>query len=139
MNKQSASVVWLVHSLEVLVLGAVFSLCLSLYQSFNAGTLTLQSAGVAAGSLLFAVIGNGLKGIIGNANFAQAISDLRAELAQQQAAVSPVVIHNNIPASAAPQEVTPPQVSQPVQQFVPPFPYQPSGTFPSVPAVTPGQ
>ncbi len=146
MNKQPAAVIWLIHSLEVLVFGATFSLVISLYQSFNAGTLTLQSAGVAAGSLLFAVIGNGLKGIVSNANFAQAISDLRAELAQQKAQASPVTIHNNIPAPAvatpAPMQVTTLKgtldttTNAPLPtQFVQPFPYQPSGTFP-MPIVT---
>ncbi len=70
-------------------------------------------------------------------------SQLLSLVAEKQAQ-PPVVIHNNIPAVAvpAPEPIltapTPPAAAaQPVPQFVQPapFPYSPSSTFPSMPAV----
>ena len=108
--KQTTAIIWLEHSLEVLVLGAVITAVYPVYQAFQAGNFTLASAGVSVGSALLAFILNGLKGIISNANFMQAMSDLWSQLQSQQQPVPPVVIHNNIP----PAPVAPPAAAQPV-------------------------
>ena len=70
-------------------------------------------------------------------------SQFLSMLAEKQAQ-PPVVIHNNVPAPAA---VTPPAplvaptppaaAAQPAPQFVQPFPYAPSSTYPNMPAVQP--
>lgn len=128
--KQPTSVLWLIHSLEVLVMGAVFTFVITIYQAFQGGNFNLGSAGVTAASLLVAFLGNGLKGIINNANFAQAIHDLYDELFhQQQAQTPPVVINNHPPA------VSLPQASAPVQSQVQQVPFPASNTFP-MPKVT---
>lgn len=96
MPKQSTAILWLIHSLEVLALGAAVTCVVTLYQAFAGGHFDLATAGVTIASALGAFLLNGIKGILGNANFAQAIADLKAEAVQQQ----PVVIHNHIPAPA---------------------------------------
>ncbi len=75
-------------------------------------------------------------------------SQLLSMIAEKQ--VQPVVIHNNIPATPASMPAvatpapaqpfapnpTPAQLTAPPQQFVSPFPYQPSSTYP-MPVVQP--
>lgn len=65
-------------------------------------------------------------------------SQFLSMLAEKQAQ-PPVVIHNNIPTTPAPLVApTPPAAAaQPAPQFVQPFPYAPSSTYPNMPAVQP--
>lgn len=71
-------------------------------------------------------------------------SQLLSMVAEKQAQ-PPVVVHNHIPATptvAPPAQLVPASTnttltsqSQPAPQFVQPFPYQPSSTYPNMPAV----
>ena len=136
--KQSASVIWLIHSLEVLVVGAVFTVVITVYQAFQAGNFDLSKVGVTVGGLLIAFLGNGLKGIVYNASFAQGIEDLFNELFhRQQPAQPPVVINNHPP-------VAPAAPAQPAPVVQLPFPATTSASTPAairttlnVPTVTP--
>lgn len=111
--KQTTATTWLIHSLEMLALGAVITDVTTIYQAFQAGHFSFASASVAVGSTTAAILFNGLKGIMSNANFAQAIADLRNDFSQSQQAAPaqpPVVINNHLPPTpAAPPTVTVPQ------------------------------
>lgn len=111
--KPTTAITWLEHSLEVLVLGAIVTAVFPLYQAIQSGSLTSETW-ITVGGLIAAFLLNGAKGLISNANFAQAISDLRTDLATPVS--PPVVIHNHIPAPAGAP------AASPVQPAVPPAP-----------------
>lgn len=78
--KPTQAQLWLVHSLEFYVFGAVFGSVATIYGAFQTGKLDFASAGVILGTALSGLIANVYKGVLQNANAMQAVSDSFNEL-----------------------------------------------------------
>ncbi len=115
----TTSQLFLIHSLEVLGAGAVFTAVVTVYSAFQAGNFSLSSIGVTLISVVTAFLSKGLSGLLTNASTLQAIEDIFKRNQQAAAQAQPqVIVHNYIPAQPpAPQQVQP--ASQPVQTPAP--------------------
>ncbi|SRR5579875_405002 len=128
MKKLTPAQIWLVHSLEVLAMGSVFTVVATLYSAFQTGNFNLSQAGVAGAGVLGAFLSKGFSGLLTNAQTVQAgedtLSEVRAGLSQimaghqtlinlvsaflQQGVQPPVQVHVNAPpAPATPVQASP--------------------------------
>lgn len=129
------------HTLQSLGLSALLTFIIGLGQFVSLHGLDWQQIGTFAAGGFLTSMTMMWKTLSNNPNTMQAILDTVGEL--KQAAQSPVTIHNNLPSvsAPAPQAVAPAPpaaAAQPTPQFVSPFPYAPTSTYP-FPAVQPGQ
>jgi hypothetical protein len=156
--KSSTSQIWLMHSLEVLAVGSIFTGVVTAYSAAQTGGFTLQTGGVLIGSVVVAFLSNGLKGMASNVNTAQALTDSLSELQQSHnnliGQFSNLLFHLHAvqsPALSQPVQTPPtpplPLDAQPTQQNqqVPPglqfttsVPQPPSSQFVPAPALPPG-
>lgn len=117
MKKLTPAQIWLVHSLEVLAMGSVFTVVATLYQAFQSGNFNLSQAGVAGAGVLGAFLSKGFSGLLTNAQTVQAgedtLNEIRGGLSQvvaghqtlismigaflQQGAPTPVQVHVSAP------------------------------------------
>ena len=72
---KTTSQTWLVHSLEVLAVGGVFTGVVTAFTAAQAGGVTLQSGSVLVGSAVVAFLSNGLKGMANNTNTVQTVTE----------------------------------------------------------------
>lgn len=129
------------HTLQSVGLSVLISFIVGLGQFVALHGLDWAQLGAFAAGGFLTSMSMMWKTLSANPNTMQAILDTLGEL-KQAASASPVTIHNNLPAPsvpvpqvnlAAPIASTTAVQSQP--QFVQPFPYQPSSTFPNIPTV----
>ncbi len=80
MKKLTPAQIWLVHSLEVLAMGSVFTVVATLYQAFQTGNFNLSQAGVAVAGVLGAFLSKGFSGLLTNAQTIQAGEDTLNEI-----------------------------------------------------------
>lgn len=111
--KLSSAQIWLIHSLELLAVGAIFTASYTVYGAFQAGNFNLPTIGVSLGSAVVALLSKGFSGILSNATTVQAlvdaVNDVKVLVSGQAAAptpaIAPVAVHVYPASSGTPAPV----------------------------------